>query len=179
MIEVEVKARCSPEIKDKIIELGGELIGVENHLDLYFNSPFHDFASTDEALRIREKEEGFRFTYKGPKLDSETKSRREITVKIDDFEALEEILKLLGFTRAAVVKKQRTKYSLEGAILALDEVKGLGTFLEVELSGGEDWTIQKKAILEIMDRMGLKKTIRKSYLELLMDVWSDDTHQQK
>jgi len=169
MIEVEAKARCSPDIVETIIDLGGELLEVENHVDFYFNSPFHDFGSTDEALRIRVKENGPRLTYKGPKLDSETKSRRETTVNVDDPNALKDVLEALGFSLAAVVKKQRTKYSLEGAILALDLVDGLGTFLEVELSGGEDWNVEKDKVLELMARLGLKDLIRKSYLELLAE----------
>ncbi len=169
MIEVEVKARSPPDIEAKILDLGGELIGVENHLDLYFNSPIHDFARTDEALRIRIKEVGARLTYKGPKLDSETKSRRELTVQVDDPKALESILESVGFSRAAVVKKKRTKYALGEAVLAVDDVEGLGTFIEVELSGGEDWQAQKRTALDILASLGLVESIRKSYLELLND----------
>ena len=160
MIEVEVKARSFPGIEDKILDLGGELIGVETHIDLYLNSPFCDFTRTDEALRIRIKEEGTRLTYKGPKLDSETKSRREQTVRVDDPEALESILESVGFSR---------KYALGEATLAVDDVEGLGTFIEVELSGGEDWEAQKRTALDILARLGLRESIRKSYLELLND----------
>ncbi len=169
MIEVEVKARSPPDIESKIIKLGGELMGVENHLDLYFNSPSRDFARTDEALRIRIKEAGAHLTYKGPKLDSETKSRRELTVRVDDARVLESILESVGFFRAAVVKKRRTKYALGEAVLAVDDVEGLGTFIEVELSGGEDWEVQKGEALEILARLGLAESIRESYLELLND----------
>ena len=49
----------------------------------------------DEALRIRIKEDGARLTYKGPKLDRETKSRKELTVKIDDPLEMEPILSAL------------------------------------------------------------------------------------
>ncbi|KQC13855.1 MAG: adenylyl cyclase, partial [Methanosaeta sp. SDB] len=120
-----------------------------------------------EALRIRVKEEGARLTYKGPKLDSETKSRIELTVRVDDPKALESILESIGFSRTAAVKKRRTKYALGEAVLAVDEVEGLGTFIEVELSGGEDWEDQKRTALEILARLGRPKSIRKSYLELL------------
>ena len=169
MIEVEVKARSVPGIEEKILDLGGELIGVENHFDLYFSSPFRDFAKTDEALRIRIKEEGARLTYKGPKLDIETKSRRELTVRVDDPEALESILEAIGFSRAAVVKKRRTKYALGEAVLCVDEVEGLGYFVEVELVGDEEWEAQKRTALDILKRLGLGDSIRKSYLELLDD----------
>lgn len=169
MIEVEIKARCSPEIEKKITALGGRMQGVENHLDLYFNSPLRDFARTDEALRIRTKEEGVRLTYKGPKLDEDTKSRQEVTVRVDDPEALEEILESLGFVRSGTVKKRRIKYALGAAVLCLDEVEGLGTFLEIELSGDEDWSAQKKEALRLMAELGLTESIRRSYLEMLAE----------
>jgi len=167
MIEVEVKARSPPDIEARILDLGGELMGVESHTDLYFSSPFCDFAKTDEALRIRTKEGGARLTYKGAKLDSETKSRRELTVRVDDPKALEAILESVGFFRAAVVKKRRTKYALGEAVLCVDEVEGLGSFVEVELSGGDDWLAQKRTALEILAKLGLSESIRESYLELL------------
>lgn len=169
MIEVEVKARAPPAIEEKIIDLGGAKIGDETHLDLYFNSPSHDFARSDEALRIRIKETGADLTYKGPKLDSETKSRREVRVRIDDPVAMESILESLGFSRAAVVRKKRTKYSLDEAVLCVDDVEGLGKFIEVELSGGVDWPVQKRTALDIMARLGIFESIRESYLELLAE----------
>jgi adenylate cyclase class 2 len=173
MIEVEVKAQCPSHMEEKIFEMGGKLLGVESHLDLYFNAPHRNFAQTDEALRIRVKEKGVRLTYKGPKLDQDTKSRKEVTVEVDDSRALEEILEDLGFSKVAVVKKRRTKYSLDEAVLCLDEVEGLGTFLEVELCGGLDWEVQKRKALELMAQLGLKETIRESYLELLIKAGSD------
>lgn len=169
MIEVEVKARCTPDTEDKIIAMGAQLVGVENHLDRYFNSPVRNFAKSDEALRIRVKESGAFLAYKGPKLDEETKSREEMTVTVNDAEMVENILKALGFIESGVVRKRRTKYALGSATLAFDEVDNLGTFLEVELSGGEDWSFQKKIALDIMDQLGLKESIRKSYLEMLIE----------
>ena len=121
MIEVEVKARAPKDMAGKIVALGAVLLVVENHQDLYFNSPLRDmaeriaalgatllvvenhhdlyfnspqrdFKASDEALRIRIKEGGARLTYKGPKLDQTTKSRLERTVKIDDPLQMEQIL---------------------------------------------------------------------------------------
>ncbi len=183
MIEVEAKARAKDDTEERIAALGGLPIAVEAHRDLYFNSPLRDFKKSDEALRIRIKEEGARLTYKGPKLDGLTKSRREITVKIDSPKRMEEILSALGFALSATVCKRRSKYSFEGAVLALDEVEGLGRFLEVELlvegrgtqegsDGGDEsdccgYEEQKEKVLSILARLGLDESIRSSYLELL------------
>ena len=169
MIEVEVKARAPEGMAEKIASLGGELIAVESHQDLYFNSPLRDFRRSDEALRIRIKEEGPRLTYKGPKIDRATKSRLELTVKIDNARQMEEILGRLGFVLSAIVRKRRSKYSYKGVTLALDEVEGLGCFLEVEAEAEEDVEEKRRKVLEVMGELGLHESITSSYLELLED----------
>jgi len=174
MIEVEVKARAPEDIAERIAALGAALLVVENHHDLYFNSPQRDFRFSDEALRIRIKEEGARLTYKGPKLDQTTKSRLERTVKIDDPLQMEQILSALGFVRSAQVRKQRCKYSYEGVILALDEVEGLGRFVEVEAEGAGDYEEQKQKVLSILSRLGLSDSIISSYLQLLEEKKKND-----
>lgn len=167
MIEVEVKARRGPDALDKILAMGAVLKGAEHHHDIYFNSPNRDFRRTDEALRIRIKEEGARLTYKGPKLDMRTKSRLELTVKLDDPTAMETILTELGFRPSGEVRKQRTKYTLGEITFALDDVEGLGSFLEIEASAEDDWADEQGKVLEILRLLGQGESIRKSYLELL------------
>ncbi|OYV07799.1 MAG: adenylate cyclase, class 2 [Methanosaeta sp. ASP1-2] len=167
MIEVEVKARAPEDMAGRIASLGAALQAVENHHDLYFNSPLRDFKRSDEALRIRIKEEGARLTYKGPKLDRTTKSRLEWTVKIDDPGQMEQILSALGFVLSAQVKKRRTKYSYEEVTVAWDEVEGLGSFVEVEAAGEGDYEEQRQKVLSVLSRLGLHESITSSYLELL------------
>ena len=174
MIEIEVKARCSPDILDNVRALGAVYLATENHHDIYFNSPQRDFRKTDEALRIRIKEGGARLTYKGPKLDAATKSREEVTVKLNDPVAMEKILTSLGFMHAADVKKHRDKYALGDVILALDEVEGLGTFLEVEAVGNEDWEVKREEVLRIAAHLGIGASIRQSYLEMLEEASQSD-----
>jgi len=175
MIEVEAKARSKPDTKERIQGLGAKLVGVEHHCDAYFNSPQHDFREADEALRIRVKDQGARLTYKGQKLDLKTQSRQELTVEIDDPEAMENILTALGFVKSGLVKKVRTKYALGQAVIALDDVEGLGSFIEVEISGTifgsdeveADFAEKRDMVMEILARLGLEEPIRESYLELL------------
>lgn len=173
MIEVEVKARCDSEVADKILAMGAVLKGTEHHHDIYFNSPSRDFRKTDEALRIRTKEEGARLTYKGPKLDSRTKSRVELTVELDNPMAMEKILSELGFRPSGEVRKRRTKYTLGKVTFALDDVDGLGSFLEIEALAEDDWTDKQEMVLEILKRLGQGESIRKSYLELLEEQKED------
>ncbi|MEM2097687.1 MAG: class IV adenylate cyclase [Methanothrix sp.] len=168
MIEVEAKARAPEDAEERILRMGGVLEGVENHTDIYFRSPVRDFASSDEALRIRIKKEGVYLTYKGPKLDPETKTRLELSLRIDDAATAERLLESLGFSRFAVVRKRRAKYRLGDAIVALDDVDGLGRFVEAEIAADHDSPTDRARVLEIISSIGTGETIRLSYLELLI-----------
>jgi adenylate cyclase, class 2 len=174
MIEVEVKARANEQTLQRIKALGAVFFAEETHRDIYFNSPLRDFKKTDEALRIRIKDEGTRLTYKGPKLDSETKSRQELTVEIDSPERMDEVLRSLGFFPSAEVRKRRIKYVLGDVTFALDDVQGLGLFLEVEARGEGDWVEQKSKVISLLSELGLGESIRKSYLELLAEQSKED-----
>src|SRR6187401_1493860 len=55
--------------------------------DCYYAHPARDFAATDEALRIRSVGGESFVTYKGPKLDAATKTRREIELPLDQNDA--------------------------------------------------------------------------------------------
>lgn len=168
MIEIEAKARAPEDAEERILRMGGVLEGVENHTDIYFRSPVRDFASSDEALRIRIKKEGVYLTYKGPKLDPETKTRLELSLRVDDAATAERLLESLGFSRFAVVRKRRAKYRLGDAIVALDDVDGLGRFVEAEIAADRDSPIDRARVLEIISRVGTGEPIRLSYLELLI-----------
>ncbi|MFN9040839.1 MAG: class IV adenylate cyclase, partial [Planctomyces sp.] len=83
--------------------------------DEYFNHPARDFRQTDEALRIRRIGGELILTWKGPRLDALSKSRRELEVPFDvpaddidtRLQTLTEILLALGFTHSGSVRKLR------------------------------------------------------------------------
>ncbi len=169
MIEVEVKARAPADLLKRLSECKAVPGAVERHRDIYFRSPVRDFKATDEALRIRIKDSGAYLTYKGPRLDSSTKTRQEVTVPVADAEALEEILTSLGFVRFAEVIKTRRKYLLDEATVAVDQVEGLGSFVEVEMGVSADWGSARDRVLGILGNLGAEECIRKSYLEMLLE----------
>jgi len=134
MLEVEAKAHLpEPErVIPQIIELGGREIYFTVQRDTYYRHPNRDFAQTDEALRIREEQGRSFITYKGPKLDAETKTREELEVPLVDPKDLCALLLRLGFEPVAVVEKRRRGYLVGTLEVTVDEVKGLGFLLEVE-----------------------------------------------
>ena len=171
MLEVEAKAHLDDpgRIISSILELGGREVYFTVQRDTYYRHPSRDFASTDEALRIREEEGKSFITYKGPKLDADTKSREELEVPLVDPKDLGALLLRLGFEPVAVVEKRRRGYFLGTLEVCVDEVKGLGHFLEVEARECEDLEEGKARVLGLLESLGAGNLERRSYLELLLE----------
>ncbi len=166
MLEVEVKAPCR-DPGQKLLDLGAEKVGVVDQEDIYFNSPWRDFKKSDEALRVRKTSDGFFLTYKGPRFDSETKTREELEIPVGD--QIIEVLKKIGFTEAAVVRKRRELFRLGEFTICVDIVEDLGEFIEIE---SKDYN-KKDELFELLEKLGIKKeaSITKSYVELLEEGW--------
>src|SRR5437899_1310443 len=113
MLEVEAKFRCPDQsaLTARLVQLKAVEIGSRTDEDHYFNAPDRDFARTDEALRLRRIGDENFVTYKGPRIDAQTKTRKEIEIPIArGGEAAEHFCQLLmdlGYRPTAVVRKQR------------------------------------------------------------------------
>lgn len=185
MIEVEIKLplhRKSATERD-LISLGflpGHLI---RESDTYFTSDFHDFMERDEALRIREsenlttRESSAVLTFKGPKLDSVSMTRKELETGVEDSTVCRDILLSLGYQMLAPVNKLRQYYSKGQIHACVDQVEGLGSFLELEIlvpaEEGKEDTAREKALLQIasvLEQLGysMAETTRFSYLSMLL-----------
>src|SRR5437016_12085546 len=132
MVEVEMKlpvADFAP-LEQKLVAWGATKVKTRQEEDHYFNAPDRDFAQTDEALRLRRVASSNFLTYKGPKLDPQTKTRTEIKVPLapgqEAQEAMSQLLTNLGYHSVAVVQKIRRVFrtNKEGFDLeiCLDEV---------------------------------------------------------
>jgi adenylate cyclase class 2 len=172
MMEYEVKIRVGSlqPLRARLASLGIRPAMGLTEKDTYFNSPARDFASTDEALRIRSTELGASLTYKGPKIGlAGIKAREELITSVEQEEVMEGILLRLGFTRTAVVEKTRETYRVEGTYVALDEVKGLGSFIEIEAPPG----LGEKEAIALITRVRRKMEVKGeettlSYLEMIL-----------
>lgn len=153
--------------------------GAERHQeDRYFAHPVRDFAQTDEAFRIRTDGESNRVTYKGPVVDAQVKSRQEIEISFadgaDSLEQLTKMLTLLGFCAVRTVAKRRVPYHFTWGgreiELVIDNVEGLGQFVEIETIAAEAEREQARdAILALAGQFGLQNPERRSYLCQLLD----------
>jgi adenylate cyclase class 2 len=174
-IEIEAKAYAKnlKEIEQKILKIGAKLTWEGEQVDTYYNHPMRDFAETDEACRIRKIKDKTFLTYKGPKIDSITKTREEIKVQVQDPSSISDILLKLGFREVFRVKKHRKKFLLDDFEVCLDSVENLGDFVEIETSvssitSNKEVSEIRDNILKTMEEWDLAELERKSYLELLL-----------
>ena len=194
MIEVEIKIQISDPIsmRKKFESNYGSYKFSLLHEDTYYNMPkgLRDFKETDEALRLRKSikfnknsknkdtKTDYFLTYKGKKIDTLTKTREEIDIKIENIEKMKEIFGLLGFQEVLTVKKERElflfqykNYNIEALI---DFLPALGQyFVEVEYLSDSKKEIEesREMLFEFLDLFGIHKedSIKKSYLELILE----------
>ena len=178
--EVEQKYRVTTldKVRREISVLGARGEGTVTQVDTYYAHPNRDFATTDEALRIRRVGEVNVLTYKGPKIDATTKTRQEIELSIAagslGAEQGDHLLQAFGFRRVAEVCKERQCFRLQrddqAVELALDEVKGVGSFVELEIvvDGEDSIEPARQAIAKLAEELDLAEVERRSYLELLL-----------
>ena len=179
--EVEMKFPVADmsAVESRLAAMGASIDVSVEEVDLYFAHPARDFASTDEALRIRRKGRSNFLTYKGPKIDATTKTRHEIDLPLPPDEASAkawtDLLEALGFRGVAEVCKSRRKalISWQGRQVeaSLDRIERLGAFVELELiAEPEGVDAARTCILSLAAELGLHQSERRSYLELLVEL---------
>ena len=179
--EVEQKFRVDDlSTIERQLHLHAAVLGPwEDHVDTYFAHPMRDFAVTDEAFRLRRVGDSNCITYKGPKLDMSTKTRREIEIGMEPGVAaangLRELVIKLGFRAVADVRKRRRSapilWEQSAMTVVLDQVDRVGLFVEIETLASEpELDLARHRVETLAKSLGLHFVERRSYLELfLMD----------
>ncbi|WP_338729196.1 class IV adenylate cyclase [Haladaptatus sp. DJG-WS-42] len=176
MYEVEVKVRAAHDaVRDKLAALGATEVRTVTQADTYYNAPDRDFAETDEALRIRREQTDdntvSKVTYKGPLVEEHSKTRKEAETVVEDGETMDRILTGLGYDATATVEKRRQFFCVDGYTVTLDDVTGLGEYVEVETEVAENIEPAREGVYELLRTLDLDPDaqIRTSYLGLLLE----------
>ena len=177
-IEIKLPILDRNTVKNKLIQLGFVAAEHIRECDMYYNSAYHDVKERGEALRIRKSTDlrtgktTAQINFKGKKIDQVSMSRQEYETVVEDGESMEQILKALGFSPVAGVQKKRTYLKREEMTACLDQVDGLGDFLELEVIDKEEKfrEIHLKNMSHLLAQLGLsmEDTVTTSYLGMLM-----------
>ncbi len=124
---LEVKARCGDlsTARERVARIATEHVGVDHQLDTYFRT-------AKGRLKLRESSlaGGQLVAYLRPDADGPRWSEYRV-VPVEDPASLKALLtEILGLHR--VVEKEREIFLYENVRIHLDQVTGLGTFLELE-----------------------------------------------
>lgn len=185
MIEVEIKFRVPDRaLIDQLVARAGLEFGpAQLQRDQYFNHPQRCFRETDEALRIRTTGDENALTYKAPRLDTFTRTRPETEIPFasgtQTAEQLRSVLLALGFREIAAVEKQRRispfTWQDRPVEVTLDEVSGLGLYLEIEMLADEStWQTARDQIIAIATQWEILELREpRSYLRMLLEATSN------
>ena len=163
---VELKARdADPEATlRRALELGASDEGVLRQRDTYFGR-------ARGRLKLREQEPGDAqlIAYQRPD-DAQARTSAYRIAEVADPEALREALDAALGTRV-VVDKRRHLLLYENVRIHLDDVDGLGAFVELEgvASPQSDLTREHELVERLRAQLGLGEPVPVSYSDLLLD----------
>jgi len=168
-VESKYKSPGNEKIEKALLRLGAKKISTQSMEDVYFAHPSRDFGKTDEALRLRKHDAGSELTYKGPRMKTDnSKAREEVTLKTDNPLTAQRIVERLGFKEFLIVKKTRSSYVLDKLRVDVDNVDGLGEYVELEVL--TESPERAASLLELARKeLDLEKLEPRTYLEMIVE----------
>lgn len=165
-VETESKYSCqNPEfVRGIALGLGFEDFGTQEQTDTYYLVGRLADDLSRHYLRLRHNPVSGSSSMDFHRNISEMETE-EFEVTIPDRETMHSILQLLGLRIQCVVQKKRQKLLLGKMLVTIDEVQGLGTYVEVEGQSISD-------VVAMCSRLGLleeNRISRKGYPEMVME----------
>ena len=186
MVEVEIKLPLKQReyteetvrVAAKLCDMGFRRAVRFRQRDTYFDNTAGEIRAGGKALRIRETEDLIQgkvtaeLNFKGPRMDQISMTRQELETEVGQAETGRQILAALGyFPVPPEVVKERTEYRRENITACLDQVEGLGDFLELEIivPEPEGATAALRRLEALLGELGyqMSDTVTRSYLSML------------
>lgn len=155
-MEVEIKARVKslPPIRRRLRQLGAQRIKSVRQIDYYFSLYRRPYTKTKgSVVRVRHWESEDRTT-----LEYDTGfnqyAAEEIEIDVSSLASVLQLLKKFKATQEVRVDKRREYYKKGQYEIVLDQVKGLGTFIEVEIDASNT-TANHQRVVKFMSTLGI------------------------
>lgn len=154
-IEIQVNVENSKPLVD-FLEKNGKFQSVKRQIDEYFSPAHRDFLAVRpvaEWLRLRDPEGKYSLNYKNWHFDKSGKSHYcdEFEIKVESIESAKKILSALNFKPLVIVDKLRKIWVYNDFEIAIDSVKNLGDFVEIEYIGEDKEVNPEKITREMVD----------------------------
>ena len=191
-VEVEIKIQLdSLEEVRKVLPEFGKLTKSIRQIDEYY-TPYHrDFFAHKphpiEWLRIRANPDKVIFEYDksiNKEADGQQECAHEYETGLSQPNEFRKILEFLDFKKVITINKQREYWDCKDFEVALDNVEGLGFFVEVEAKGNFENTIKaKEGCIKFLKKLGVKNPennqIKTGYPVLLLKKLYQNNEKQK
>ena len=159
--EIEVKAKLNnpEEAESKLKALGCVLSEpIIQHDTIFVDDNygiFDEFQPNKNLLRIREAKGKFILTLKQPKSNELDSIEHES--EIADPAEIKEILEHMGLHEVVQVHKVRRKTNYNDWEICLDQIEGLGAYIEIEkIAENLDVEAVQKELFEFLQSLGVK-----------------------
>lgn len=147
-IEVKFKVGDFARVRRALRKAGAAYLGTVLLTDAYYDTPDHAMRGKDCGLRVRRmrllraggrpRDTRPQLTFKAPGPSTRrAKIRQEVQTRVDDAEALAEVLAGCGLSVTISVQKRRATYRLGPCLIELDELPLIGCYVEIEGPGEE------------------------------------------
>lgn len=140
-IEIEIQVQVT-KIKPLIdfLQKNAKYDGEFHQIDKYFVPKHKNYIKirpTSEWLRLRNANGKFSINYKNWYFNKLGKSQHcdEFETAVEDIKTMNQIFDALEIKNIATVDKKRIIYNYKKYEIAIDKVKGLGNFVEIEFKG--------------------------------------------
>ena len=169
---VEIEAKMAVDsfdpVRARLRSVGARRMGERFEVNTFFDTEARSLLAAGEGLRVRMERdvatgrERNVITWKGPVQTGALKSREELEFEVGSRDAAVALLGKLGYARTLEFEKRRELWRLGACEVVLDELPGLGKFVEVE---GPD----EAAVMSARERLGLadRPLIKDGYATLV------------
>lgn len=152
-IEIQVNIEDSKSLLE-FLQKNADFQSEKHQIDEYFTPAHRNFTGTrpvKEWLRLRDANGKYSINYKHWHYDESGKSHHcdEYETKIEDLAQVRKIFEVLNFKPIVKVNKLRKIWVYRDYEIAVDSVKELGDFVEIEYIG-KDEKVDPKKITEEM-----------------------------
>jgi adenylate cyclase class 2 len=177
MKEIEVKAKITniENLSEKLANLGcqfGESLTQEDVIFLPIGVEFSEIVKGTPVVRVRNSNDVITLTLKKRVISENELIKLEKEVVVSDKQKAIEIVEHMGFHEVVRVEKTRTECEYEEMTICIDNIVGLGDFIEVEkLSENEKEEEIQDYLFNFLQSLGInnENRVAKGYDTLIYE----------